>query len=367
MSLRSIIDNDDNVLALPGRRPQHLAVTHEAQAGSQLQGSKGPQVPSHFSDTSAKKLNQRDSAYIKTAVFDGKEATQMRGRGLLSVFLLITMAPERAGTAEKTVETFKAYADSDLCAHLMLGPISPERIECSRTTHKKGSEPVLVRLQDNQIFQVNKQKMLKEVVGELVEATGEANAKDGRIKLQSIKSVAMNSIAPGTPGSELLDVRLYRATGGASAKMVEKIRHELAMMPYISEFDYISFTTIGGTVILTGWTVRITNRSTAYNIVKRIEGVEQVVNNIEVLPLGSMDMQIRAGARARLQQFLSRYFWGSGSAIKIIVKNGDIILLGVVSTKADVDLANIQCNSVPGSFQVFNMLRVEPDAGGKKG
>ena len=78
-------------------------------------------------------------------------------------------------------------------------------------------------------------------------------------------------------------------------------------------------------------------------------------------------MQIRAGARARLQQFLSRYFWGSGSAIKIVVKNGDIILLGVVSTKADSDLANIQCNSVPGAFQVFNMLKVQPDTGGKKG
>ena len=276
------------------------------------------------------------------------------------------MTLETASTAEKKMESFTAYADSDLCAHLMLGPISPERIECSRTTHKKGSEPVLVRLEDNQVFEVNKQKMLKEVVGELVQASGETNVKDGRIKLESVKSVAMDSVKPGTPGAELLDVRLYKATGGARAKMVEEIRHELAMMPYISEFDYISFSAVGSTVILTGWTVRITNRSTAYNIVKGIEGVERVVNNIEVLPLGSNDMQIRAGARARLQQFLSRYFWGSGSAIKIIVKNGDIILLGVVSTKADSDIANIQCNSVPGAFGVFNMLKVQADTGGKK-
>jgi hyperosmotically inducible protein len=291
----------------------------------------------------------------------------MRTRGFLLICLLGTSAMETALTAEKKVDTFTAYADSDLCAHLMLGPISPERIECSRTTYKKGSGPVLVRLRDNFVFEVSKQKMLKEVVGELVEAAGELNEKDGRMKLQSVKSVAMNSIASGTPGSELLDVRLHKATGGAQAKLVEEIRHELAMMPYISEFDYISFTTLGNAVILSGWTIRATNRGTAYNIVRRIEGVEQVVNNIEVLPLGSMDMQVRAGARARLQQFLPRYFWGSGSAIKIVVKNGDIILLGVVSTQVDSDLANIQCNSVPGSFQVFNMLKVAADADGKKG
>jgi|ERR1017187_6454455 hypothetical protein len=37
---------------------QHLAVVRETQAGSQLQGSKAPQVPLHFSDRSPKKKEQ---------------------------------------------------------------------------------------------------------------------------------------------------------------------------------------------------------------------------------------------------------------------------------------------------------------------
>jgi osmotically-inducible protein OsmY len=102
----------------------------------------------------------------------------------------------------------------------------------------------------------------------------------------------------------------------------------------------------------------VTNRSTAENLVKNIEGVETITNNIEVLPLGSMDMQVRAGARAALARHLSRYFWGSGSDIKIIVKNGQIILLGTVASKGDSDIAYIQCNSVPSAFKVFNLLRV---------
>jgi len=63
---------------------------------------------------------------------------------------------------------------------------------------------------------------------------------------------------------------------------------------------------------------------------------------------------------------LSRYFWGSGSDIKIVVKDGNIILLGSVATKADSDIANIQCNTVPFAFHVFNMLRVQQPAGKEK-
>jgi osmotically-inducible protein OsmY len=140
------------------------------------------------------------------------------------------------------------------------------------------------------------------------------------------------------------------------------------MMPYITEFDFISFNLNGGDVILTGWTVRITNRSEAQNRIKNIEGITGIVNNIEVLPMGRMDMDVRAGARAALQRHLSRYFWGSGSDIKIVVKGGNIVLLGAVATKADSDLAYMQCNSVPGAFKVVNLLRVTgPTQKEKKG
>jgi hyperosmotically inducible periplasmic protein len=256
------------------------------------------------------------------------------------------------------VSTFHAYVDSDLCAHIMLGPITDSRIACSQKTHKDGSDPVLIRLQDNTVFGVNKPKMVKDYVGKLAEITGEAKSKSGTIKLQSVKPQESTGIPPGDPERALLDVRMTKA----SASTFEKIRHELSRMPYITTYDYISFAMVGDSVILTGWTVRQTNRSEAYYRAKSIEGVDKIVNNIEILPLGRTDMQIRAGARARLQKVLPRHFWGSGSDIKIVVKNGSIILLGSVATKADSDNASIQCNAVPFAFHVFNMLRVEPPA-----
>ena len=247
----------------------------------------------------------------------------------------------------------------------MLGPINSSRVECSQKTHKDGSDPVLVRLSNNTIFEVNKQKMISKLVGQLVEASGELKINDGQMKLKEVRPIESSTIPQGDPARRLLDVRTFKTTG--APKTFEKIRHELAMMPYISEFDYISFTMVGDNVILSGWTVRTTNRSYAENVVKNIEGVNRIINNIEVLPLGSMDMQIRAGARAALQRNLSRYFWGSGSDIKIIVKNGDIILLGTVMNEGDKNIAGIRCNSVSNAFHVFNLLRVQGAESGKKG
>jgi osmotically-inducible protein OsmY len=277
-----------------------------------------------------------------------------------SFLLMVGLLFSAGACVGAEILTFHAYVDSDLCARLMLGPITSERIACSQKTQKEGSNPVLVRLLDNIVFDVNKQKMVKDHVGKLAEVTGDAKAKSGTIKLESVKPEESTSIPKGDPARRLIDVRMYRTID--SERTFEKVRHELAMMPYITVFDFISFTMVGSDVILTGWTVRDTNRSEAYNRVKSIEGVDKIVNNIDILPLGRNDNQIRASARAKLQQMLSRYFWSGGSDIKIVVKNGNIILLGTVATTQDSDLASMQCKTVPLAFSVFNMLRVESSA-----
>lgn len=273
--------------------------------------------------------------------------------------LIVFLLPTAVFPADPEVSTFPAYVDSDLCARLMLGPITPERIECSQSTFKEGSNPVLVRLANNMVLTVNKEKTIKPLVGQLASVSGEIKPKDGTVKIESATAITADSIPKGDPSRKLLD---RGAPNPRSAELNEKIRHQIAMMPYISEFDFISFTESQGEVILTGWTIRQTNRNEAANAVRNIPGVETVVNNIDVLPLGTMDMQLRAAARAALQQQLSRYFWGSGSDIKIIVKNGEIILLGTVSNKGDSDIAYIRCNSLRGAFKVFNMLQVRPGA-----
>lgn len=276
-----------------------------------------------------------------------------------------SVAAEDKDKKDDKISTFYAYVDSDVCARLMLGPITQARIDCSKKAYKQGSNIVIVRLDDNTVFSVNKVKLVKEYLGGLGKVTGEAKTKSGEMKLESFMPAQMSDIPADAPAQRLLDVRTYKAK--STDGLFEKIRHELAMMAYITTFDFISFTMIGDDVILTGWTVRDTNRDDAYHRVKRIEGVKNVTNNIEILPLGNQDMQIRASARAALEQQLGRYFWSNGSDIKIVVKNGNIILLGSVATKEDSDIATIKCNSVSMAFNVMNLLRVEPPPAKNKG
>lgn len=281
---------------------------------------------------------------------------------LLICCLVIGAAP---GFTAGEVSTFHAYVDSDVCARLMLGPLTASRMECSKKTYKDGADPVLVRLKDNTVFSVNKEKMVKDHVGNLVAVTGEAKEKAGTIKLQTVMPDDASSIPKGDPARRLLDVTAFK--NPASAQTFEKVRHELAMMPYLTDYDFISFTMVDTAIILTGWTVRDTNRDDAFYRAKGVEGVSQVINNIDILPLGTNDMQIRADARSRLQRTHSTYFWSNGSDIKIVVKNGNIILLGTVRTQEDSDTATIQLNSVSMAFHVFNLLRVQPPTDKKKG
>lgn len=79
-------------------------------------------------------------------------------------------------------------------------------------------------------------------------------------------------------------------------KMAEKVRHELVMMPWLSVFDHIELQTDGRTVKLMGAVHRPELKSEAENLVKRIEGVERVDNQIRVLPLSPFDDRIRIAA-----------------------------------------------------------------------
>jgi hypothetical protein len=81
--------------------------------------------------------------------------------------------------------------------------------------------------------------------------------------------------------------------------LIREVRHQLVLLPYYSVFDNLAFRVEGDTVILEGQVVRPTLKSDAEGVVKNIEGIGRVVNNIEVLPPSPMDDQIRRAARFR--------------------------------------------------------------------
>jgi hyperosmotically inducible periplasmic protein len=150
----------------------------------------------------------------------------------------------------------------------------------------------------------------------------------------------------------------------ASPKAVERIqrevRHELLMLPYLTVFDNLAYEVHGYDVILHGQVTRPVLKSDAANAVKRVEGVEKVDNQIEVLPASPMDDQLRRRLYRAIYGYppLQKYSLGVQQPIRIIVKNGHVTLEGVVDSEADKNAAGIRANTVSGSFSVTNNLQV---------
>ena len=65
------------------------------------------------------------------------------------------------------------------------------------------------------------------------------------------------------------------------------------------------------------------------------------------------------------QPALQRYQLGAQPSIRILVKNGEVTLKGMVLNKMERNIANIPANAVVGVFKVNNNLRVEKPAAPK--
>jgi hyperosmotically inducible protein len=159
------------------------------------------------------------------------------------------------------------------------------------------------------------------------------------------------------------DTQRDQPSAKSQERIVKEVRHELLMLPYFGVFDNIAFKVDGYNVILLGQVVRPSLKSDAENVVKHIEGVEKVDNQIEVLPPSPMDDRIRQRLFRAIYQYsaLQKYELGVQKPIRIIVKNGHVTLEGVVDNDGDKNLAGIRANGVSGTFSVTNNLQVVKD------
>src|ERR1700733_12871130 len=142
--------------------------------------------------------------------------------------------------------------------------------------------------------------------------------------------------------------------------ITREVRHQLVVIPDFSVFDNLEYRVDGNTVTLMGQVVHATIKDDAESAVKHVEGVDKVVNNIEILPPSPNDDQIRFAEARAIYSFpsLQKYGFQAVQAIHIIVKGGHVTLEGVVDNQADKDAANIRANGVPGVFSVTNNLHV---------
>src|SRR5712671_5633922 len=128
-------------------------------------------------------------------------------------------------------------------------------------------------------------------------------------------------------------------------RIIKEVHHELVMLPFYGVFDNLAYrVSPDGTVTLLGQVARPTLKSDAENVVKRIEGVERVDNQIKVLPTSSMDDQIRIATYRAIygNSVLSPYSLRAVPPIHIIVDQGHVTLEGVVAKPMEKQVAEMQ-------------------------
>lgn len=191
-------------------------------------------------------------------------------------------------------------------------------------------------------------------------------------------------------GGSLISLGVLAASGGPTGvvaqsvtveQTVHSVRRMLERLPYYGVFDYVVFRVEGGTVYLAGYSFEGRLKADAEMAAKRASGVAEVANRIEVLPTSPNDDRIRWATFYRIytDDFLSRYAPGGALGalrelrderrfpgmqpvgrypIHIIVKNGRTMLLGVVDSAADSQVAEFRAREVSGAFDVENGLVV---------
>lgn len=156
--------------------------------------------------------------------------------------------------------------------------------------------------------------------------------------------------------------QLEQLGNSTEAKIAIEVRHQLLLLPYYSLFDDLQYCVQGRTVTLSGSLTAIHSetKQDAERSVKRIEGVEKIVNNIRVLPPNPLDERAREQVYRKLVNTggLSQYFWAAAPGIHIIVDNLHLTLKGYVDSEGDKDLAGITAKEIPSLFSVTNDLQV---------
>jgi hyperosmotically inducible periplasmic protein len=158
-------------------------------------------------------------------------------------------------------------------------------------------------------------------------------------------------------------VASFATSYGQNERLIREVRHELVMLPYYGVFDNLAYRVDGDRVTLFGEVVLPSLKTDAERVVKRIEGVAFVQNEIEVLPPSPNDDRIRRRVYRAVYSRgpLQRYSLMAVPPIHIIVKNGHVTLVGAVANEGDKNIANMAANGVSGVFSVKNELQVDKD------
>jgi osmotically-inducible protein OsmY len=127
-------------------------------------------------------------------------------------------------------------------------------------------------------------------------------------------------------------------------------------------FDDVEASVTEGRVELTGWVTMPFKKDDLERRVRRVEGVTDVVNRIDVLPVSQFDDELRF--RISRAIYGNSSFWNyaamANPPIHIVVNRGRVTLTGVVQSNVERMLARSLATGF-GSFEVKNALKTDEE------
>lgn len=174
---------------------------------------------------------------------------------------------------------------------------------------------------------------------------------DADKRIHKVKGVVAVRNDIQVAGPEVSDAQLQK-------DLSEKLAYD--RVGYGNAFTSIGVQVQNGVATLGGHARWDPDKDSALALVATTRGVKDVVDNIEVDPPSFMDDDIRLRVARAIYGYpsLQKYAMDPAKPIRISVQNGNVELYGMVNSKSDRDVANIQAMAVPGIFSVKNYLKV---------
>lgn len=153
------------------------------------------------------------------------------------------------------------------------------------------------------------------------------------------------------------------AANQSNYDLFKRVQEHVLRYSFFTVFDDVSAEIEkNGHVILTGHVLGDHKKEDIAKRVKSVEGVTNLINNIQVLPASQLDDHLRYQV-ARVIYSNSNfwhYFSRNNPSIHIVVKRGHVTLTGVVDTEIDRTLAGSLATQFD-AFSVTNNLRLRTE------
>lgn len=142
--------------------------------------------------------------------------------------------------------------------------------------------------------------------------------------------------------------------------LAERVAEIVRQYVHFGIFDDINILVDNRSVILTGRVTMPYKRDEIAARVKKIDGVRDLTNNVEVLPVSSFDNDLRDRlARAIYGHPAFRHYASMvNPPIHIIVEHSRVTLTGAVNSEVEKMLA-FSLAQVPGALGVTNALKID--------